>query len=126
MNRAFELDGNTINGLPMDMERIDVTATVDVPEVWTVTNTHNRVHNFHVHDNPFQVLDVNGGPPPPELAGWKDTVSVPPSGAVRLAVVFRDHADPQNPYMCHCHLMRHEDDGMMGRFVVVGQDHGSG
>ncbi|MEW1907505.1 multicopper oxidase domain-containing protein [Kitasatospora sp. NPDC085895] len=119
--RTFELDGNTINGLPMDMERIDVTATVDVPEVWTVTNTHNRVHNFHVHDNHFQVLDVNGGPPPPELAGWKDTVSVPPSGSVRLAVVFRDYADPRSPYMYHCHLMRHEDDGMMGQFVVVGK-----
>ncbi|MFD9125509.1 multicopper oxidase family protein [Kitasatospora sp. NPDC059571] len=119
--RTFDLDGNTINGLPMDMNRIDVTATVDVPELWTVTNSHNRVHNFHVHDNHFQVLDVNGSPPPPELAGWKDTVAVPPSGSVRLAVVFRDYTDLQSPYMFHCHLMRHEDDGMMGQFLVVGQ-----
>ncbi|PBC70667.1 FtsP/CotA-like multicopper oxidase with cupredoxin domain [Streptomyces sp. TLI_235] len=124
--RTFELDGNTINGLPMDMARMDLTATVDVPEIWTVTNTHNRVHNFHVHDNHFQVLDVNGSPPPPELAGWKDTVAVPPSGSVRLAVVFRDYTDPQNPYMFHCHLMRHEDDGMMGQFLVVGPGQRSG
>ncbi|GJF34950.1 multicopper oxidase [Kitasatospora sp. NE20-6] len=119
--RTFELDGSRINGLPMDMNRIDVTATVDVPELWTVTNTHNRVHNFHIHDNHFQVLDVDGSSPPPELAGWKDTVAVPPSGSVRLAVVFRNHTDPENPYMYHCHLMRHEDDGMMGQFLVVGQ-----
>ncbi|MEV6212857.1 multicopper oxidase domain-containing protein [Kitasatospora sp. NPDC051914] len=120
VTRTFELDGNSINGLPMDMDRIDATATVDVPEIWTVTNTHNRVHNFHVHNNHFQVLAVNGSPPPPELAGWKDTVAVPSSGSVRLAVVFRDYADPRNPYMYHCHLMRHEDDGMMGQFLVVG------
>ncbi|WP_030271558.1 multicopper oxidase family protein [Streptomyces sp. NRRL B-24484] len=124
--RTFALDGNTINGRPMDMNRIDATATVDVPEIWTVRNTHNRVHNFHVHDNHFQVLDVNGSPPPPELAGWKDTVSVPPSGSVRLAVVFRDYTDPQSPYMFHCHLMRHEDDGMMGQFLVVEPGHPAG
>ena len=62
---------------------------------------------------------VDGDPPPPELAGWKDTVFLPADSEVELLVRFADYADPDTPYMFHCHLLRHEDQGMMGQFVVV-------
>jgi FtsP/CotA-like multicopper oxidase with cupredoxin domain len=126
-NRTWRLSGTQINGRNMDMERIDATATVDTTEIWTVRNTDGQSHNFHVHDVQFQVLDIDGSPPPPRLAGWKDTIAVPPDREVRLIMTFADHADADTPYMFHCHILSHEDDGMMGQFVVVapGEEAGS-
>ncbi len=51
--------------------------------------------------------------------GWKDTVIVHPAETVRLIMQFNDYADPHVPYMFHCHILEHEDKGMMGQFVVV-------
>ena len=117
--RHFELRSRTINGQRMDMNRIDDVVTVDTVEIWEVENGHGQVHNFHIHDVQFQVLDIDGEPPPPELAGWKDTVFLPPRTPIRLIMRFADYADPNSPYMYHCHLLWHEDRGLMGQFVVV-------
>jgi len=62
---------------------------------------------------------VDGRRPGPELSGWKDTVFVPPGRTMRLAMRFTDYTDANTPYMYHCHLLQHEDNGMMGQFVVV-------
>ncbi|ORM37907.1 hypothetical protein BFL43_02475 [Williamsia sp. 1135] len=67
-------------------------------------------------------LDINGQAPPPPLAGWKDTVYTPPGTTIRLTLRFAEYTDPTFPYMFHCHLMRHEDQGMMGQFLVLGAD----
>ena len=72
-----------------------------------------------MHDEPFQLLDIGGGPPPPELSGWKDTIYLRPNTSYRIVLTFTDYADAKHPYMYHCHLLRHEDDGMMGQFLVV-------
>jgi FtsP/CotA-like multicopper oxidase with cupredoxin domain len=117
--RYFELRSRRINGNEMDMNRIDEVVTVDTTEIWQVENGHGQIHNFHVHDVQFQVLDIDGATPPPELSGWKDTILLPPRTPIRLIMRFTDYADPAAPYMHHCHLLRHEDDGMMGQFVVV-------
>ena len=117
--RRFELGDNRINGRSMDMGRIDEVVTVDATEVWEVRNGHTRPHNFHVHDVQFQVVAVDGKAPPPELAGWKDTVYVPPGVRLTLVMRFADYTDPHLPYMYHCHLLWHEDHGMMGQFVVT-------
>jgi blue copper oxidase len=117
--RTFLMQGREINGRPMDMSRVDAAVELGTTEIWTVTNTDGEYHNFHVHDVQFHVLTVDGGQPPPQLSGWKDTVFVAPGGTVRLAMRFTDYADPDSPYMYHCHLLQHEDNGMMGQFVVV-------
>jgi len=117
--REFELRSRRINDEEMDMERIDTVVSVDTTEVWEVENGHGQPHTFHVHDVQFQVLDVDGEDPPPELSGWKDTIPLPPGVRVRLIMRFEDYADPDSPYMYHCHLLRHEDEGMMAQFVVV-------
>jgi blue copper oxidase len=65
------------------------------------------------------VLDIDGRPPPPPLGGWKDTLYATPNKTIRIIARFSEHADPTTPYMYHCHLLRHEDRGMMGQFVVV-------
>jgi blue copper oxidase len=118
--RRLELNGSSrINDLRMDLSRIDQTVTVETTELWKVTNQSGTPHNFHVHGVQFNVAADASGPPPPALAGRKDTVFVPPGSTVRLLVQFTGYSDPAMPYMFHCHLLQHEDNGMMGQFVVV-------
>ncbi|RFU87623.1 copper oxidase [Streptomyces triticagri] len=117
--RFFELRTSGINGRAMDMSRVDETVTRGTTETWTVRNEDGVPHNFHVHDVQFRVLEVNGRRPPAELRGAKDTVFVPGGTTVKLAMRFDGPADPDTPYMYHCHLLFHEDGGMMGQFVVV-------
>ena len=120
VTRSFSLSGTDINGRDMDMSRIDLTARAGTTERWSVSNDDGSPHNFHVHGVGLVVESVDGAPPPPELAGWKDTVFVPPGSTADLLVRYGEHTDPDSPYMFHCHLLRHEDQGMMGQFVVVG------
>ena len=118
--RQMNLRGRQINGKSMDMGRIDLEATSHQPEIWQVSNLDSSPHNFHIHNAQFRILDIGGQAPPPAMAGWKDTVYTPPQRDMRLAVVFPSHEDDHSnlPYMFHCHLMLHEDDGMMGHFTV--------
>ncbi|WP_194820403.1 multicopper oxidase family protein [Nocardia sp. XZ_19_385] len=117
--RQFDLNLAGINNVPMAMDRIDLTVTRGSTEIWVVRNADGMPHNFHVHDVQFRVLSVNGAAPPAQLTGAKDTVFVAPNSTVRLALRFDGPADPDTPYMYHCHLLWHEDQGMMGQFVVV-------
>jgi FtsP/CotA-like multicopper oxidase with cupredoxin domain len=117
--RSFVLDGRSINGRTMDMERIDFGVDVGQTEVWDVVNEAGSSHSFHVHDVQFRVLSVDGRLPPPPLGGLKDTIYLEPRRHYRLLMQFTDYTDPATPYMFHCHLLRHEDEGMMGQFVVT-------
>ena len=117
--RRFVLDGKQINQEGMDLSRIDEVVTLGATEVWDVRNNMAQPHSFHVHDVQFQVLSIAGNPPPPQLAGWKDTILLRPNTDHRIIMRFTDYADPNTPYMYHCHLLQHEDQGMMGQFVVV-------
>lgn len=119
VTRRFKLSGHNINGDQMDMSRTDHVSTVDTTEIWEVSNGDGDAHSFHVHDVQFQILSVNGKAPPPELSGWKDTISVHSDQRYRLIMRFTDYTDPNTPYMYHCHVLFHEDKGMMGQFVVV-------
>ena len=117
--RKFDIAGRSINGTGMNLGRIDFAVTRDTTEIWEITKQDGTPHNFHVHDVQFQVLSVAGREPPPELRGWKDTILLEVRREVRIIARFADHADPNMPYMYHCHLLYHEDQGMMGQFVVV-------
>ncbi|MFI5906926.1 multicopper oxidase family protein [Dactylosporangium sp. NPDC051541] len=117
--RDFVFQGREISGRGMDMSRADAVVVKDTTEVWNVANGHDTPHSFHIHDVQFQVLQVNGQPPPPELSGWKDTVFLEPKQRYRIIARFADYADPTTAYMFHCHVLKHEDEGMMGQFVVV-------
>lgn len=118
--REFVLDSDkTINNKTMDLKRVDFSVTRGDTEVWEVTNMGGSPHSFHVHDVQFQILSVRGSIPPPELQGWKDTILIKEGQTARLIMKFSDYSDPAFPYMYHCHLLRHEDQGMMGQFVVV-------
>lgn len=115
--RSFELTGqSSIDGRETDLERIDVETTPGAVELWEVENGSGTPHNFHVHDVRFQVLGADRSP---WLRGWKDTVYIPPNERVRFLVRFGEYADPEVPYMFHCHILQHQDRGMMGQFLVA-------
>ena len=125
--RAFELSGQSrINGRQMDTRRIDEVVRPGATEIWKVGNAAGTPHNFHVHGVSFAVLDYAGEEPPLHLKGLKDTVYVPPDRTVTLLVRFPDYADPDSPYMFHCHMLQHEDRGMMGQFVLAEPGQGAG
>jgi FtsP/CotA-like multicopper oxidase with cupredoxin domain len=117
--RTFELSGTKINDKTMDMSRIDFGTEVGTTERWEITNQDGIPHSFHVHDVQFQVVDVAGDDPPTELAGWKDTIYLRPRTTYRIVLRFEDYTDASTPYMFHCHILFHEDAGMMGQFVVL-------
>jgi FtsP/CotA-like multicopper oxidase with cupredoxin domain len=128
-SRDFVLGGNdnnpTINGQAMTSmaAMMDMANTLQVKlgdvEIWNLINRSNDTLAFHVHDVQYQILDRDGGAPAANEAGLKDTVVVRPGEAVRIIMRFTDYADPMTAYMYHCHLLNHEDNGMMGQFVVV-------
>ncbi len=64
------------------------------------------------------MLTRNGLTPPKNELGWKDVVLVRPLETVRIVKRFNDYEDSVNPFMFHCHILEHEDVGMMGQFVV--------
>ncbi len=111
--------GPPINGKIMDMGRMDEVVRLGDIEIWEVSNPGGQAHPFHIHLVQFQILDRNGRPPAGAELGWKDTVLVPAGDTVRIIMPFERYADPQVPYMYHCHIMEHEDAGMMGQFLVV-------
>ncbi len=111
--------GFTINGNEMDMSRIDNVVKRGETEIWEITNAGPMAHPFHVHNTQFRVLDKGGQPPAPQEAGLKDTVLVEPGQTARILIRFDHYSDPDLPYMYHCHILEHEDAGMMGQFTVV-------
>jgi bilirubin oxidase len=105
----------------MEMSRVDTVVGSGTTELWAVRNTHNQPHNFHIHGVAFQIVPAGANSPDPQL-GWKDTVLLAAGETVQLAITFPPYQDPLTPYMYHCHLMWHEDVGMMAQFTVVDPD----
>ncbi|TDB76170.1 copper oxidase [Micromonospora sp. KC723] len=116
--RTFRLSGSEINDREMDMTRIDEVVPAGAHEIWEIDNA-SYAHNFHIHEVEFRILQINGQTPPAYQRGPKDTVFIAKGAKARLAVKFNRYVDPVSPYMYHCHILRHEDKGMMGQFVVV-------
>lgn len=109
----------TLGDDEFDIDFVNETVTLDDIEVWTIRNTTNIAHPFHIHDVQFYILDRNGQTPPLNEQGLKDVVLVEGNETVRFITKFEDFADAEVPYMYHCHILPHEDGGMMGQFVVV-------
>lgn len=108
----------TINGKQFDMERIDFTQKQGVTEIWEIYNKPDMmggmIHPFHIHGTQFKIISVDGIEPPENEQGWKDTVAIQPGEKIKLAVKFKN----KGIYMFHCHVLEHEDNGMMGQVKV--------
>ena len=118
--RTFTFNhASRLNGRVFDPARTDVRVAPNSTELWELRNGSDNQHVFHVHGVSFTIVAYDRGPPPPERAGLKDSVLLPPGSTVRLAVRFERWEDASTPYLFHCHLLAHEDHGMMGQFVVA-------
>ncbi len=116
---AMVMDGPFyFNDSTFDMMRVDYQIPINNIEVWKLVNETMVAHPFHIHDVQFFVIDRNGNPPGPEEKGRKDVVLVPPGDSLMFITKFEDFTDSVIPYMYHCHILMHEDDGMMGQFMV--------
>ncbi len=112
-HREIVLSQGLINGRMMDMHRVDVWSRLDNIEIWQIENVVTMDHPFHLHGFQFQVLDRDGVPEP--FVSWKDVVNVKKHETVRFAVRFDDFP---GQWMFHCHILDHEDHGMMGILQV--------
>jgi FtsP/CotA-like multicopper oxidase with cupredoxin domain len=111
--RLIVLSQGMINGQLMDMDRVDISAPLDATEIWEIENVVGMDHPFHLHGFQFQVLSRNGVPEP--FRSWKDVVNVPKHGSARFIVRYDDYP---GKWMFHCHILDHEDHGMMGILEV--------
>lgn len=119
VSRTFQISRDNgiwvFNGLGFDPSRIDAHVALNATETWTFDNRSGQDHPIHVHDVNFQVLSINGSPPPADEAQWKETVNVPSWGTVQVIAHFTDFT---GTYVFHCHILEHEDMRLMGQFNV--------
>ena len=108
-----------INGKAFDMNRIDeiINLAEGNTEIWSIQNRSPMAHPFHAHAIQWQILSRNGQPATGIDLGWKDTVLVQPGETVDFIGRF-DPAVNYGDYMYHCHILEHEDAGMMGFFRI--------
>ena len=107
--------GMFINGRPFEMDRIDEHVRLGDTEIWEISG-EMMSHPVHIHGVQFEVLSRNGAKPLPRDAGLRDTVLV--RDPVELLVRFTQPA-VKAPFMYHCHILEHEDNGMMGQFMTT-------
>ncbi|GAA0475428.1 MULTISPECIES: multicopper oxidase CueO [Tatumella] len=112
--------GNKINGKAFDMHEISFDVPLQTSEIWRISGEDDTMlHPFHVHGTQFRILSENGKPVAAHRRGWKDIVKVE-NGVSEILVNFPRTASKEQPYMAHCHLLEHEDTGMMLSFTVSG------
>ncbi|HEY4660156.1 MAG TPA: multicopper oxidase family protein [Terriglobales bacterium] len=105
----------TINGLRFDPNRVDANPVLGTTEKWVFTNPTAQPHTVHIHDVSQQCLRRNGGPCF-AYETMKETWYLAPGESIEVKLKFTDHL---GMYMLHCHMVEHEDDGMMTQFEVV-------
>jgi len=111
-------DGDTlfIDGRTFDPGRTDTRVKLGAVEEWTIRNESDELHDFHIHQTRFQVTEVDGVPQP--FVGYQDIVNVPVRGAVKVIIPFTDPVIVGR-FVYHCHLLAHEDKGMMATIEVT-------
>lgn len=113
VTREMRMSNGKINGKTMDLNRVDETAELGATEIWEIDNLVGMDHPFHLHGFQFQVIERNGEPV--SQPKWEDTVNIPGFENARFIVRFEDYP---GKWMFHCHILDHEDQGMMGVLEV--------
>jgi blue copper oxidase len=107
------------NDSSFNMDRIDYIIPVNQTETWKLVNETMVGHPFHIHDVQFYIFDRNGSLPSSQERGRKDVAYLATGDSLLFVTKFEDFTDTLIPYMYHCHILMHEDAGMMGQFIVV-------
>jgi spore coat protein A, manganese oxidase len=106
----------TVNGKPFDPWRVDHRVPLGTQERWRLVNDSPMTHFIHLHEEQWRTLLRNGKRPPPWERGLEDTWRLDPGESVVVAARFTDHT---GRFMLHCHMLDHEDHGLMATFQVV-------
>ena len=109
-----------INNTPFDATKVNEFIATGATEIWSIRNMSPMAHPFHAHAIQYQVLTRNGKAATGTDLGWKDTFLVQPGETVRI---IGDFSGSAGDYMYHCHILEHEDAGMMGYFRVGDTGH---
>jgi FtsP/CotA-like multicopper oxidase with cupredoxin domain len=110
----------TVNGKPFDPHRVDVEVPLGSTETWLLKNMSPITHFIHLHEEQWHTISRDGKRPPPWERGLEDTWRLDPGETVKVAAHFTDYT---GVFMLHCHMLNHEDDGMMAQFAVVSRHH---
>jgi spore coat protein A len=120
---TFGLGGNvksgtfwTVNGKPFDPRRIDLRVPLGSTQTWLLRNVSPITHYIHLHEEQWHTVSRDGKRPPPWERGLEDTWRLDPGERVKVAARFTDYT---GVFMLHCHMLAHEDHGMMAQFAVV-------
>jgi len=105
------------NGQKFDLNRIDQFITKNAKQIVSIRNVSPMPHPFHIHALQWQIIDRNGVAATGADLGWVDTILVNPGETVRIIGQFEEINT--GDYMFHCHILEHEDSGMMGFFRVL-------
>ncbi len=105
-----------INGKTFDPARADAHPVIGTTETWQITNKTKVTHFIHMHLTDWYMLARNGKPPKPWEDCLKETFVVDPGDTIRVAGHFSDFT---GKFVIHCHMLDHEDHGLMTQFEVV-------
>ncbi|MBI4304331.1 MAG: multicopper oxidase family protein [Chloroflexi bacterium] len=121
LNMGHGLEAS-INGLVFTMDNhLTISSNVGAYELWEVKNRSSMDHPFHQHVNAAQVISIDGGDSSyaslyTTIPAWKDTTIVPARGSMKMIVPVLDYTGAT---VFHCHIVEHEDIGMMGLWNIV-------
>jgi blue copper oxidase len=117
--QSDQLSANGVNGKPFSLSEAAFAAPRDQLLRWRIAEGSDRMlHPVHIHGCQFRIISQDGHPPEPQRAGWKDVAPISAGGASEILVRFPHPASRDAPYMAHCHILEHEDSGMMAQFTV--------
>jgi spore coat protein A, manganese oxidase len=109
----------TVNGKPFDPKRVDHVVRRGSTQTWLLRNMSPITHFIHIHEEQWHTVSRDGKPPPAWERGLEDTWRLDPGERVKVAAKFTDYT---GVFMLHCHMLAHEDHGMMAQFAVVKRD----
>ena len=105
-----------VNGKPFDPNRVDLKVPLGSTQTWLLRNSSPITHFIHLHEELWHTLARDGKTPPPWERGLEDTWKLDPGETVKVAAQFTDYT---GKFMLHCHMLDHEDHGLMAQFEVV-------
>ncbi len=114
MPAAMNMTNFLLNGKVFAPDRVDVTMKLNSVEEWTLQNTNTEWHTFHIHVNPFQIISINGRRL--NYVDYQDNVAMPPKSTI---VIRMKPIDFTGKFVFHCHVVFHEDHGMMAAVQVL-------
>jgi uncharacterized cupredoxin-like copper-binding protein len=106
----------TLDGKPYASRRVVLKVSRGSTQMWLLRNPTTVTHYIHLHEEEWHTVLRDGKTPPPWERGLEDTWRLDPGESVQVAARFTDY---DGVFMIHCHMLDHEDHGLMAQFAVV-------